>query len=74
MSPSSAVCPEQQRLFAAFKAANQLLNQIHEMEMQALLRDDLATFEGLEPQLLRARASRDIVATNLQRHMREHGC
>ncbi len=74
MSPSSAVCPEQQRLFDAFKAANQLLNQIHEMELQALLRDDLATIEGLEPQLLRARESRDIVAANLQRHMREHGC
>jgi len=36
--------------------------------------DDMATFAGLEPELLEARRNRDTVAEALQRHMREHGC
>ena len=74
MAPSSAVCPERQRLFAAFKSTNQLLNEIHESEIQALLIDDIAMFEGLGTQLQEARETRDIVAEALLRHMREHGC
>lgn len=74
MAPSSAVCLERQRLFAAFKAANQLLNEIHESELQALVADDLGLFAGLDPQLRKARENRDTIAEALLRHMREHGC
>ncbi len=71
---SPGECPDRQRLFAAFKAANQLLNEIHETEIQALLADDIAMFHGLQPQLEKAREHRSTVAEALLRHMREHGC
>ena len=74
MASSPAVCLERQKLFAAFKAANQLLNEIHEREVDALITDGPAKFEGLEPPLAKAREGRDAVAEALLRHMREHGC
>jgi len=39
-----------------------------------VLADDLPTFDGLQPQLARARENRDRVAENLQRHIRDHSC
>ncbi len=71
---SPGECLERHRLFIEFKTANQLLMQVHEAEIEALLENDLAKFEALEPQLLNARKRRDLTAENLQHHMREHGC
>ncbi len=73
-APSPGECLERHRLFVAFKAANQLLNEIHESEIQALLADDLATFKGFQPQLEKARENRSTVAEALLRHMQEHAC
>ena len=67
-------CPVRQQLLVEFEAWNRTLNEIHEVELQALLADDLPICKDLQPMLGRARRFRDGIYQALQKHVREHGC
>lgn len=70
--PSS--CPERENLLEELKAANHDLNEIHKNEVTAAVNYDMASFNELQEQLVPARKRRDVAATELKRHIRQHRC
>ena len=67
-------CPDRERLLNILKRAIQEINEIHDAEIAAAVRGDLAGLEALQPVLASAREYRDAVFANLKTHLTEHGC
>lgn len=67
-------CPDRARLLDMLKAAIQEINGIHDSEIAAAVRGDLAGLQALQPGLASAREYRDVVVASLKAHLTEHGC
>ena len=74
LGPAPNRCPERERLLDLLRAANQELVGLHAGEVAAAMLGNLARFEALQERLAIARSSRDDIARDLKRHMREHRC
>ena len=73
-APVAKRCPARERLLDMLKRAIQEINRIHDDEIAAAVRGDLAGLEALQPGLASAREYRDVVVASLKAHLTEHGC
>ena len=58
--------PDRQQLLEEFKAWNELLSNIHEAELEALIADDLPAFQELQSMAQKAHKAREIIAGAIQ--------
>jgi hypothetical protein len=72
--PTNQPCSFKQQLIAQVEAAHTRIAEMHNREMEALIRGDFAADAGLMADLKSERSERDEVINQLKLHIAEHGC
>jgi hypothetical protein len=72
--PTTQPCSLKQQLIVRLEAAHTMIADLHNREMQGLIRGDFADDSDLMAELKSERAARDEIVYQLRQHIAEHGC